>query len=31
LRARRTGPPQMIDRGTGFTKMLRGEFAPRMR
>jgi N-methylhydantoinase B len=31
LRAQRTGPPPMIDRGTGFTKMLRGEFAPRMR
>jgi N-methylhydantoinase B len=31
LRAQRTGPLPMIDRGTGFTKMLRGEFAPRMR
>jgi N-methylhydantoinase B len=31
LRAQRTGPPPMIDRGTGFMKMLRGEFAPRMR
>ncbi len=31
LRTQRTGPPQMIDRGTGFAKMLRGEFAPRMR
>jgi N-methylhydantoinase B len=31
LRAQRTGRPSMIDRGTGFEKMLRGEFAPRMR
>jgi N-methylhydantoinase B len=31
LRAQRTGPLPMIDRGTGFSKMLRGEFAPRMR
>jgi N-methylhydantoinase B len=31
LRAQRTGPLPVIDRGTGFTKMLRGEFAPRMR
>jgi N-methylhydantoinase B len=31
LRAQRRGPPPMIDRGTGFEKMLRGEFAPRMR
>jgi N-methylhydantoinase B len=31
LRAQRTGTPPMIDRGAGFTKMLRGEFAPRMR
>jgi N-methylhydantoinase B len=31
LRAQRKGPLPMIDRGTGFTKMLRGEFAPRMR
>jgi N-methylhydantoinase B len=31
LREQRTGPLPMIDRGTGFTKMLRGEFAPRMR
>jgi N-methylhydantoinase B len=31
VRAQRAGPPPMIDRGTGFTKMLRGEFAPRMR
>ena len=31
LRARRTTPPPMIDRGEGFEKMLRGEFAPRMR
>jgi hypothetical protein len=31
LRAQRTTPLPMIDRGTGFEKMLRGEFAPRMR
>jgi hypothetical protein len=31
LRAQRAGPLPMIDRGTGFTKMPRGEFAPRMR
>jgi N-methylhydantoinase B len=31
LRAQRNGPPAMIDRGTGFEKMLRGELAPRMR
>jgi N-methylhydantoinase B len=31
LRAQRRGPLPMIDRGTGFAKMLRGEFAPRMR
>ncbi len=31
LRAQRTGPLPMIDRGSGFEKMLRGEFAPRMR
>jgi N-methylhydantoinase B len=31
LRAKRTAPPPMIDRGEGFEKMLRGEFAPRMR
>jgi N-methylhydantoinase B len=31
LRAQRVGPLPMIDRGTGFSKMLRGEFAPRMR
>jgi N-methylhydantoinase B len=31
LRAQRAGPLPVIDRGTGFTKMLRGEFAPRMR
>ena len=31
LRARRMTPLPMIDRGEGFEKMLRGEFAPRMR
>jgi N-methylhydantoinase B len=31
LKARRMAPPPMIDRGEGFEKMLRGEFAPRMR
>jgi N-methylhydantoinase B len=31
LRASRTTPPPIIDRGEGFEKMLRGEFAPRMR
>jgi N-methylhydantoinase B len=31
LRGRRTGALPMIDRGLGFEKMLRGEFAPRMR
>jgi N-methylhydantoinase B len=31
LRGQRKEPLPMIDRGTGFTKMLRGEFAPRMR
>jgi N-methylhydantoinase B len=31
LKAKRTVPPPMIDRGAGFEKMLRGEFAPRMR
>jgi N-methylhydantoinase B len=31
LRAKPAAPPPMIDRGKGFEKMLRGEFAPRMR
>jgi N-methylhydantoinase B len=31
LRARRMTPLPMIDRGEGFEKMLRGEFAPRIR
>jgi N-methylhydantoinase B len=31
LRAQRAGPLPVIDRGAGFAKMLRGEFAPRMR
>jgi N-methylhydantoinase B len=31
LRAGRTAAAPMIDRGEGFEKMLRGEFAPRMR
>ncbi len=31
LRGKRSAPLPMIDRGDGFEKMLRGEFAPRMR
>ncbi len=31
LRGERIAPLSMIDRGDGFEKMLRGEFAPRMR
>ena len=31
LRAQRTGPLPMIDRGEGFEKMLRGECKPRMK
>jgi N-methylhydantoinase B len=31
LRAKRTAPAPMIDRGEGFEKMLRGEFPSRMR
>jgi N-methylhydantoinase B len=31
MRGQRTGALPMIDRGEGFEKMMRGEFAPRMR
>jgi hypothetical protein len=31
LRAQRTGPLPMIDRGEGFEKILRGECKPRMK
>jgi N-methylhydantoinase B len=31
LRAQRAAPPPMIDRGTGYERMVRGECAPRMR
>jgi N-methylhydantoinase B len=31
LRAARTSPPPMIDRGEGYEKMLRGEYKPRLK